>query len=140
LAHCFERIKNKKYLSVSLFIVIVFEQMNTTPSYDKWMIRRDVESLASRIPSSCKTFLFTSVASQEASYKLQLDAIWAGTARGLPTMNGLSGNEPHDWGLSQINHEANEKDVESHVSHWTSKTGITLDPHCWIRTELPLQE
>ncbi len=135
LAYFFEGIKNKKAISIGLFLVLILEQVNSTPSYDKLAIRNDVQTLVSQIPIRCRAFFYTASRSQEPSYKLHIDAIWAGLILNIPTLNGYSGNSPHNWGLTDINEDillSRSTKTQDALLSWTKTQSVAFDPHCWI--------
>jgi len=77
-------------------LLIVFE--NSGMAKYNFAIR-DHYARVSRIQSElaenqCSTFFVTG---SDDAYKIQLDAMWASLQSRIPTINGLSGNEPPKW-------------------------------------------
>ena len=65
------------------------------------------------------------------------DAIWAGMARNIPTLNGFSGNAPKGWFFGNINQETDLRRLQDSVTSWTQRAKIPFDAKCWINEREP---
>lgn len=115
--------------------VLLAEQGLTDLSYEKKTLRADIQWLASRIPEGCSSFLFTPVDGLYPSYKYEIDAIWAATARQVPTVNGYSGNAPPSYlpyGENVIHDDADRRHVAAFLRGWSAERRFEFDPRCWV--------
>jgi hypothetical protein len=107
-AFTLDRLRNRG--AIVALAVCIFEQVSSTPSYDKLEVRRHVEAVAAAVPKNCRAFLYTPVRTipmppdmrLNRSIKNQIDAMWAQFDAGIPTWNGYSGYAPPHWPLSDI--------------------------------------
>src|SRR5258708_11749342 len=74
-------------------LVCLLEQGRRSLSYDKESVRATVSALAARVDPRCEAF-FCACDDARLAMDCQIDAIWAGLASPLPTVNGVSGNSP----------------------------------------------
>lgn len=125
-------------------LVCAAEQARTTPSFDKERSREEVRALASRIGPECAAFYYSAVLPPGATgadwdfqeWKLQVDAMWAGMLRGVPTVNGYSGRFPPGWGPlfdNRIRFPSDETRIRSALTAWTRKGGLDPARLCRIR-------
>lgn len=80
-----------------LAAVVVAEQGQAMPWYDRADARARTAAVAAAIPSGCAAFLYTPIASGGDPWVYHGDAMWAALERGVPTVNGYSGNLPPAW-------------------------------------------
>jgi hypothetical protein len=126
-----------KLAALALVAVVVLEQGRVTPYYDKMRDRAQVHEVASRIQPQCGYFLFTPwvKSGQETPWwKLQIDAMWAGIERQIPTINGNAGNFPPNWPFrdNQLRTVSDEFRVRDQLSAWISANGLDPMRVCWL--------
>ena len=117
------------------------EQGQTTPAFDKAANRRDVAAVVAAIGPECDAFLFSPVGAVGPYWKYQLDAAWAATERGIPTINGYSGQIPPGWNLNEtrINSAFDEQRVQQAAAQWVqANPSMQSKKICW--TKVSLQE
>jgi hypothetical protein len=143
-AYFVDRVRPRAALLALALGASVLEQAQTTPSYDKLAVRRDVQALASQIGAHCDAFLFTPLAGAEwersgfEDGKHQLDAMWAGLLTGIPTLNGLSGNVPPGWDFAQvtIRTDAGEERIGRALGDWCRRWDLDATRVCRIRSQV----
>jgi hypothetical protein len=86
-----EQARWRKPLVVAVLIVVLLEQVQRTPSYDRVEVESRVASIAGRVRRDAPAFLYTVPG---AGLSSQLDAMEASLESGVPTVNGYSGNIP----------------------------------------------
>lgn len=118
-----------------LAAAVLLEQGTTPPSFDKETIRADVAWLAQRVPSGCRTFLFTPVQGALPWYKYELDAMWAADALHVPTIDGYSGHWP-PWHIgpakNTIESPQDRVRVAALLDRWLDDRHVAFDARCWI--------
>jgi hypothetical protein len=124
----------------ALALACFAEQMHTTPSFDKAVVRARTAALASQVPATCETFLLTPILAQERQpdWAIQTDAVWVSMETGKPTLNGYSGNEPSGWPFhdSAILRAEDETRLSEGIDRWTSSTGLRRQQVCWIKASM----
>jgi hypothetical protein len=132
------RLKSAKWILLLTFVIAV-EQFHTTPSYNKLVIRSHVEGLSKLVPRDCRSFYFASVgdSSGPSTYwvKNQLDAMWASTMAGVPTVNGFSGNIPLRWAPlwdCTVKSESDLARVHINLFQWAEIQGLKKSDICLI--------
>jgi len=130
LAYFFTGLKSKG-LALVLLSLVFLEQWQTIPAYDKYAVRTKVAAIARLIPRDCQAFYYVNLDfDQRGGVDFhQLDAMWAGLASEVPTMNGYHGWFPHDWGFcnlirSQISHPAELSKVKTHLQFWLKRHNL----------------
>ena len=92
-------------LSMVLAVVIVWEQVDFPPypAFDKkWELAR-LEYLNAKLPNHCGSFFVTlNPALPYSATDIQIDAMLVSAIRGIPTLNGYSGQSPAQWGLYKV--------------------------------------
>ncbi len=134
LAFFLDSIRNQK-IALALLLLVCLEQGITTQSYGKYVVRSEVNRLASHIPAQAGSFYYAPCfirngkARQwdQRSYKSQIDAIWAGLITRVPTVNGYSGNMPPEW--SELYHlcirsKSDEERIRAALERWLSTHGL----------------
>ena len=124
---------------VLLMVVIAIEQFHTTGSYDKYIIRSQVEGLTRLVQRDCRAFYFADVAEASAGptywVKSQLDAMWASTMAGVPTVNGFNGNIPLRWApLSDCTVKSESDMIRIHINllQWAEIQGLNKSDICLV--------
>ncbi len=136
-----DEMRPRRVLLALVLAIGVLEQAQTTPSWDKLAVRRDVASLAGSIRGECGAFLFTPLAGSGAGRsgfendKHQLDAMWAALLTGVPTINGFSGNTPpgRDFGQITVHDETDERRLARRLADWSRRWGLQAQRVCWVR-------
>jgi hypothetical protein len=82
--------------------VIALEQGQRLPSFDKLAARERTARVAREVDPKCSAFLSTIIGGAEDPWRYHVDAMWASMERGVPTVNGYSGNEPPGWTFYDI--------------------------------------
>jgi len=102
LAYCAAWLETRRLglLLAGLALMFCVEQLTISPRYDKQQARAVVRSISAAIDKRCAAFYLRSSTARPA-YAVQLDAMLAGLERGVPTLNGYSGNTPPGWDLSE---------------------------------------
>jgi hypothetical protein len=123
---------------VVLITAIVAEQVRRLQfqSYDKNEVRARVARVVNGIGANCATFVY--MPSEEGDPQhFHTDAMWASMERGMPTLNGYSGNKPPEWPLSDTRAPTASLDsaVSENVSRWASQWHI--DPTSICRVRIP---
>ena len=126
-----------------LLVACALEQGQTAPSYDKHPIRVDVATLAARIDPGCEAFLFTPADPPPRTRgrmgfryaKHQLDAMWAQVERGVPTLNGFSGNAPPTWPFADlfVRDAADATRLARGLDAWAETWRLDRARLCWLR-------
>ena len=119
-------------------IVIIFEQIQFQPSYNKYSNRSAIANIVNNrhnnIPEKCTIFYYVSDVPQ-SYYKIQLDAMWAGLNSHKYTINGYSAWNPFYFtGLYKaVALNADEQmNLKELYIEWISKYSIPLDRSCFV--------
>ncbi|HEV7705213.1 MAG TPA: hypothetical protein VGO46_13020 [Gemmatimonadaceae bacterium] len=123
-------------LLLALVAIIVAEQVQVPRSYDKNEGRARVARVASGIGADCGAFLYTTTGGDDDPWNYHADAMWASMERGIPTLNGYSGNQPPNWTFYDIRVSTPFLDsvVTDSVSRWASRWRIDPARICRVRT------
>ncbi|HUO58815.1 MAG TPA: hypothetical protein VMV05_11625 [bacterium] len=92
-----------------------------TPAFDKmWELNR-LEYLSQKIPAGTKAF-YAALAPglPYSATDIQIDAMMLSSVRGIPTLNGYSGENPSQWQLYVVR----SPKYEEHVQEWIKLKGI----------------
>lgn len=123
-----------------LLLFVVLEQGRTTTSYDKHEARQRHLAVASRVAPTCDAFYYSSPDADAWFVWVQLDAMWAQLATGVPTVNGRSGNNPPKWPFRRLwsRHRDEEELVPPALREWLargdSSATTSVTNVCWIRS------
>jgi hypothetical protein len=127
LAYFFAGLKSKG-LALALLCLVLLEQGQTTPAYDKYAVRTRVATIVRLIPRDCQAFYYVNLDFDQRGLVdiHQIDAMWAGLASGVPTMNGYHGWFPRDWEFcnfirSEITHPAGLAKVQDKLQAWLKR-------------------
>ena len=112
------------------------EQGQAARFWDHRPVAADVARLAGHIDPGCAAFFYSPVATVPPWpwYKYQLDAMWAGLAAGIPTVNGYSGNVPPGWALVDpiVRGPEDEARLRAALAAWEASAGIAGEV-CWVQ-------
>jgi hypothetical protein len=124
-------------LAVAAGLICVLEQGITTPSYSKGAQRAVVEAMAARIPRDCEAFFYSPRGLAVPPQQCQVDAMWAGLKRRIPTVNGYSGNAPPGWALgeAEVPTVAHEARVSETLAGWLRARNVPKERVAWIKGE-----
>ncbi|MEP7067089.1 MAG: hypothetical protein ABI889_13720 [Gemmatimonadota bacterium] len=116
--------------------VIVVEQVQEPRSYDKSEGRARVARVANGIGAGCQLFLYTTTGGDDDPWNYHADAMWASMERGIPTINGYSGNEPPLWSFYDIRAATPERDsvVTASAVQWAEHWRLDPARICRVRT------
>ena len=119
-----------------IIVVILAEQVGKPRSFDKRDGRARVARVASTIGVSCDSFLYTTIGGDDDPWNYQLDAMWASMNRGIPTINGYSGNEPPGWFFYDIRVHTAAQDsvVRGVLAQWEARWKLDPSRICRVRT------
>jgi hypothetical protein len=127
-----ERHKSTRLPRVALVAIVGLcfaEQLRSSPSYDKYAMRREVQSVAARIPPGTSAFFFTG--SDPSHWAIdQVDAMWASLQTNIPTINGYSGTwPPAIRKLIMSDTIAHRSDLENELKRWRETNHLRV---VWI--------
>lgn len=92
-------------LSLGIAAMIVWEQVDLPPFpafSKKWEMDR-LEYLSGKLPAHCDSFFVTlNPGLPYSATDIQIDAMLVSASRGIPTLNGYSGQSPLQWGLYKV--------------------------------------
>jgi hypothetical protein len=117
--------KRKTAIGVALGVLCVVEQGTDAPTFDKLALRREVASFVTRVPAGCEAVLFGPGLVEAPSYQVQIDAMFAASELGIPTVNGYSGNEPPGW-------ELRDTAARDKLEAWARVSGLDVSHVCVI--------
>jgi hypothetical protein len=123
-------------LVVLVTAAVVAEQVQQPKWYDKNEGRARVLRVASGIGADCGAFLYTTTGGNDDPWHYHADAMWASMLRGIPTLNGYSGNQPPRWTFYDIRVPTQYLDsvVSDSVSRWAARWRIDPARICRVRT------
>jgi hypothetical protein len=116
-------------------VASMLEQGVTTPSYDRDEHRSPVAALARQIDPRASAFYACTRNSQRPLHAHHLDAMWAGMERGVPTVNGYSGNYPRDWYNLYFCHVEDDCELyclDTALLRWLEPRGVAPECIDWI--------
>jgi hypothetical protein len=128
--------RKRGLIVVALLAVIVAEQVQQPPSYDKSEGRARVARVANGIAAGCQAFLYTTIGGADDPWNYHTDAMWASMERGVPTINGYSGNQPPSWNFYDIRVHTPETDsvVGDSLARWSARWHLDAARICRVRT------
>jgi hypothetical protein len=126
-------------LALAVAAAIVVEQGQDAEWYDRASARAREEVVARAIPAGCTAFLYTPLAPGGDPWWYHGDAMWAGLARNVPTVNGYSGNVPRDWPFyAAIAHTpAEDSLLTAALSSWERRWRLAPSSVCRVRIADP---
>jgi hypothetical protein len=138
LAFAFEHLSRllSRAVLLPLAAFVIVEQGQTVPSYDKKGVRAEVEQVVRRVPEGCEAFFLVVPENQKMAWQTHLDAMWAGIAKGVPTVNGYSSNFPPRWDLldDQIHGPGDEIRIRESLRRWLISHGHDPARTCLVST------
>jgi hypothetical protein len=109
----------------------------STTSYDKHDARARIQTVASWVQCDGKprAFFYSSHRQGFPDWNDHVDAMWAGLAADVPTVNGYSSSVPQVWRPlyeCAIRGENDEIRVRKSLSLWIQSTGIAPEQIAWL--------
>jgi hypothetical protein len=128
--------RNRVLIIGALLAAIVAEQVQQPPSYDKSEGRARIARVANGIGAGCQAFLYTTIGGADDPWNYHTDAMWASMERGVPTINGYSGNQPPAWTFYDIrvHTPATDSVVGDSLSRWATRWHLDPARICRVRT------
>jgi hypothetical protein len=130
-----ERLR-RALITAAVIAIVVAEQVQEPRWYDKNEGRARVARVANGIGAECGAFLYTTTGGSDDPWHYHADAMWASMERGIPTLNGYSGNQPPKWTFYDIRVPTAFLDsvVSDSVSRWAAAWRIDPARICRVRT------
>ncbi|MGH7650082.1 MAG: hypothetical protein ACREND_18405 [Gemmatimonadaceae bacterium] len=127
-----------RVVAALMALVFVVEQGQNVEVYDKAAEHNESASLEALIGPSCRAVLYAPLHGRRMTWSYQVDAMWAGLDRGVPSINGYSGNAPHGWDFQQIriNNAGREQGVQHALALWEAQWGANLRHVCVVSPDL----
>jgi hypothetical protein len=124
----------KTWTAALLGSVCLLEQGVSGSTFDPAAARADVQGVAEQVGPGCQSFLYSPAGGSEPSWKYQLDAMWASLERGIPTLNGYSGNAPPGWALEPVVRAdaPSAARLDEAVRTWSRVRGLDASDICRI--------
>jgi hypothetical protein len=126
----------RKAVVLLVAVLVVVEQGQTMPSYDKNVVRRDVAAISRQIPKRCEAFFVVFPEDHKSTWETQVDGMWAGMETGLPTVNGYSSNVPPGWESlfnNQIHWPRDAERIRRAFQSWLRSHGRDPAEACLVR-------
>ena len=117
--------------------VVLLEQGQRMSSFDKQIARERAARVAHGIAPGCAAFLYTTAGGVEDPWRYHVDAIWASMIRGVPTINGYSGNEPPGWTFYDVRIHPNDSTLAPAVARWIAQWKLDPRSVCVLRLPPP---
>jgi hypothetical protein len=122
---------------VPLGILCVLEQGMSTTSFDKYLARERIRTVASWVDGhrNSKAFFYSSGRPGKPNWNDHVDAMWAALIAEVPTVNGYSSAVPRVWmplDRAAIRDESDEHHVRECLHRWIRSTGIPPDEIAWV--------
>ena len=138
VALAFEELRTKRAWAVSLLagLLLVAEQAQSAPTFDKLAARQRAVRVAEMIAPQCEVFYYAPLTRPEHWSNYHLDAMWAGMLNGKPTVNGYSSAEPVDYlplRLDGPGGEGEEARLAGALAVWERRHGLDPGTVCWIK-------
>ncbi len=128
--------RRRALVGATIVAAIVAEQVQQPRSYEKREGRERVARVESGIGARCQAFLYTTIDGADDPWNYHADAMWAFMDRGVPTLNGYSGNVPPQWNFYDIRiHTAVvDSSVDDSVASWAARWRLDPARICRVRT------
>ncbi len=141
----------RRWLVAALLFVIVAEQYVSNPAYAWAPIVEREAALAADVQRAaaggqCRAFVYTPapspcVADEAWSAKhlravtAHLDAMWASTLTGIPTLNGYTATLPRGYGFWATDYcrPGDEAAIRAAIASWCADRGCDAATVCWVR-------
>jgi hypothetical protein len=123
-------------VATALIAAVAAEQVQEPRWYDKNEGRERVARVANGIGTGCQAFLYTTIGGADDPWNYHADAMWASMERGVPTINGYSGNQPPAWTFYDIRVHTPYIDsiVGDSVARWAARWRLDPAHICRVRT------
>lgn len=89
--------KLRREVFAALFLVVALEQFRTQTVWNVRELDNEVLAVSAQIGKDCTALVYSSGVTSEPWWKVQLDGMWVGLSRNIPTVNGYSGKAPMGW-------------------------------------------
>ena len=125
-------------LAIPLGLASMIEQGETTAAFSKTQARSDVADIVAQLGPECEVFFFSAIDPTGPTWKYMLDAMMAELERGIPTINGYSGQQPPGWetlGEPNIRSADDERRNANAAQHWIDLRQIKQHV-CWAKVAL----
>ena len=128
--------RKRAAIVMGIVVIVTAEQVQVPRSYDKDEGRARVARVANAIDASCGAFLYTTIGGDDDPWNYHTDAMWASMNRGIPTLNGYSGNQPPEWTFYDIRVQTPFRDsvVSDSVARWAAHWRMDPARICRVRT------
>jgi hypothetical protein len=120
-----------------LGVFCLLEQGISTTSFDKEDARARIQTVASWVERGRKpqAFFYSSHRAGFPNWNDHVDAMWAGLAADVGTVNGYSSSAPRAWAPlyeSAVRGQQDENRLRDSLLHWTQSTGIPAEQIAWV--------
>jgi hypothetical protein len=122
-------------LVLGVLLVAALEQLSQVRYHRRDWRRAAVAEIAGQVRPASSAFFVTRTSSSPPSYATQLDAMFASSRVGVPTVNGHSGSFPAGWRLRRIGSRSGPA-VEAGLAAWRARW--RLAPRDVQRIEVPV--
>lgn len=124
--------------AAALAVVCLVEQGVETRTFDREQNDRNIQAIAASIGADCEQFVFSPVGGTLPGWKYSIDAMWASLERGVPTLNGYTGQMPPGWSINETNLliPADAQRVQDAVGAWGRQAGFDASRVCWVKLAL----
>jgi hypothetical protein len=127
-------------LAVVLAVACCGEQLVRPLTYSKSRRRSAEQALAGQIDPSKRAFVVScGTGDRPPPYVLQLDAMYASSRTGVPTVNGYSGNAPVGWWdpfeRMDTGDERRRADFEKGIASWARSHGLGPSEVQWLEID-----
>lgn len=115
------------------------EQLGHLRLHNKAAQRRWVAEIVGRIEPEARAFVVTRKLRRPEATRLHVDAMWAASLSGVPTVNGHSGNMPPGWEAvrgARVKDAAQRVAFQAALGGWLASQGAAGESVQWI--EVPL--
>ena len=133
IADFFQNIKSKKII-ILLTLVIILEQIQILPFYDKYDNRKQIQTIVSKIPEDCLIFYYLS-SDPNQIYKSQIDGMWAGMVANKYTINGYASKNPPHYGILANNVAKGAEQnaiLMGKFNQWNAQHSLLSDSTCVV--------
>ncbi len=127
LAAFFQKIPH--WTQFSLALLLILEQGQNLTCYNKANHRMIIDHVVATIPDTCRSFYLIAPHSSDTEDHLQQTAMIASLQKGIPTINGYSGQVPRNWHF-YAHREASD-------NAWSKHYLLPKDSLCRVRMNLP---
>lgn len=119
-------------------LVFMLEQGQSVEVYSKAAARAERTRVEAMVAPSCGTVLYAPLHGKRMTWNYQVDGMWAGLDRHVPTINGYSGNAPAGWDFQQIriNDSTRAQAVQHALAAWETRWGGALHRVCVVSPDL----